>query len=374
MSEFQYFAWSTLNRRLSAQQQQEVNKLSSHIDVTPTGAEVTYEWGNFKHDPIQVLARYFDAFMYYTNWGTRQVALRFPRKLIGAEQFAPYLWDEFVELLEEGDSYILIVGIGLDGAEDWYDFDAPLDTLGPLRDAILNGDHRALYLAWMVGICEAGGRHMDELDEELAPPLPAGLGQLTPELEAFVDFFALDPYLVDAAAKKSGKLRATDPGELRANIARLSRAECDDFLVRLAQDDPQLRFDFQLRLRELAPPATSEATAAPTRQTWGELRRAAEKMREAELAAQRAAAEKRRLKELQELAAKEPEIWRTVDRLVDEQKASSYAQAVELLRKLRALAVHENRLPGFQARVEAIKARQGKRTALVSRMREAGLL
>jgi hypothetical protein len=215
---------------------------------------------------------------------------------------------------------------------------------------------------------------MDELDEELAPPLPAGLGKLTPELEAFVDFFALDSSLVDAAAKKSGKLRAPDAGELQANIARLSRAECDDFLLRLAQGDPQLLVDFQVRLRELAQPAPAEATAAPARQSWGELRRAATKLREAELAAQRAAAETRRLKELQELAAKEPEIWRTVDRLVDEQKAPSYAQAVELLRKLRTLAVHENRLPGFQARVEAIKARQGKRTALVSRMREAGLV
>jgi hypothetical protein len=117
VSEFQSYTWTTLHRRLTAQEQQAVNKLSSHIDVTPTGAEVTYEWGDFKHDPIQVLSRYFDAFMYYTNWGTRQLALRFPRKLIGAEPFAPFLWEEFVELQEEGDSYILIVGIGLDGAE-----------------------------------------------------------------------------------------------------------------------------------------------------------------------------------------------------------------------------------------------------------------
>ena len=46
-----------------------VGKLSSHIEVSATHAWVDYDWGDFKHDPEQVLARYFDAFLYFANWG-----------------------------------------------------------------------------------------------------------------------------------------------------------------------------------------------------------------------------------------------------------------------------------------------------------------
>ena len=54
---------------MTAAEQAAVGKLSSHIDVTSTRAWVEYHWSGFKHDPKQVLAQYFDAFLYYANWG-----------------------------------------------------------------------------------------------------------------------------------------------------------------------------------------------------------------------------------------------------------------------------------------------------------------
>jgi hypothetical protein len=68
MSEYQYYEWQTIDRALTAAEQAAVNKLSSHIDVTSTRAWVEYHWSDFKHDPKQVLARTFDAFLYYANW------------------------------------------------------------------------------------------------------------------------------------------------------------------------------------------------------------------------------------------------------------------------------------------------------------------
>jgi hypothetical protein len=38
----------------------------------------TYEWGDFKADPRELVAKYFDAFLYYANWGTRRLILRVP--------------------------------------------------------------------------------------------------------------------------------------------------------------------------------------------------------------------------------------------------------------------------------------------------------
>ena len=83
MREYQYYAWQTVDRLLSAAEQAAVSTLSSHIEVSASEAVVTYNWGDFKHDPRQVLARYFDAHLYLTNWGSRVLIFRFPRGLLG---------------------------------------------------------------------------------------------------------------------------------------------------------------------------------------------------------------------------------------------------------------------------------------------------
>ena len=67
MSEYQYYEWQTLEHPLTAAEEAAVNSLSSHIDVTSSHAIVTYNWGDFKYDPIQVLAKYFDAYLYIAN-------------------------------------------------------------------------------------------------------------------------------------------------------------------------------------------------------------------------------------------------------------------------------------------------------------------
>ncbi|MBI5349435.1 MAG: hypothetical protein HZB77_09005 [Chloroflexi bacterium] len=73
MSEYQYYEWQTLDRPLTEEEQDAVNGLSSHIDVSSTNAVVTYEWSDFKHDPLKVLAKYFDAHLYLANWGSRRL-------------------------------------------------------------------------------------------------------------------------------------------------------------------------------------------------------------------------------------------------------------------------------------------------------------
>lgn len=64
MSKYQYYEWQTLERPLTAAEQSAVNGLSIQIDVTASQAIVTYNWGDFKHDPIHVLAKYVDAHLY----------------------------------------------------------------------------------------------------------------------------------------------------------------------------------------------------------------------------------------------------------------------------------------------------------------------
>ena len=83
MSEYQYHEWQTIDRLLTPAEQAAVNKLSSHIEVSPSKAVVTYNWGDFKHDPRQVLLKYFDAYFYQANWGSMRLTFRFPKGNVG---------------------------------------------------------------------------------------------------------------------------------------------------------------------------------------------------------------------------------------------------------------------------------------------------
>ena len=69
MSEYQYHEWQTVDRVLTPKEQAAVNQLSSHIEVSPGKAVVTYNWSDFRHDPKQVLLKYFDGYFYQANLG-----------------------------------------------------------------------------------------------------------------------------------------------------------------------------------------------------------------------------------------------------------------------------------------------------------------
>jgi hypothetical protein len=82
MSEYQYHEWQAVDRVLTPEEQDAVNDLSSHIEVNPSRAVVTYHWSNCRHDPKQVLQKYFDAYFYLANWGSLRLMFRFPKGLL----------------------------------------------------------------------------------------------------------------------------------------------------------------------------------------------------------------------------------------------------------------------------------------------------
>jgi hypothetical protein len=67
VSEYQYHEWQTADQVLTPEEQAVVNDLSSHIEVSSSRAVVTYQWSDFRHDPKQVLLRFFDAYFYLAN-------------------------------------------------------------------------------------------------------------------------------------------------------------------------------------------------------------------------------------------------------------------------------------------------------------------
>jgi hypothetical protein len=367
MSEYQYYEWQTIDRALTPAEQAEVGYLSSHIDVTATRAWVEYHWSGFKHDPIQVLAQHFDAFLYYANWGSQRLAFRFPKGLLDEAALQPYLWEYCTELMRVGDALILDIAYPDEDGDNWFEGEARLSALAPLRNDILDGDYRMFYLAWLLA---ASANH---IDEEFEPPVPPGLAELSAPLTEFVRFFQLDSFLVLAAAQASEPLRPAPALTLAALIPLLPRAECDDFLRRLVEGEPLLSLKLNRRLQELAgPPAGAQAVT--TRRTWGELYTVAEQLRHGAVRRQQAEAEAQRVKDLQDFALHAPQAWREVQGLIEEKKVRAYDKAVALLVNLQDLAVFQEQLPEFRTRLAALQARYTSRPALQERLRKAGLI
>jgi hypothetical protein len=368
MSEYQYYEWLALDRPLTDQERVQVGRLSSHMDVvTSTQAIVTYHWSGFKHDPIDVLLRYFDAMLYWANWGSRRLAFRFPKGAIDTERIEAYWVDEWMALRESGN----FVALGVDVSEEEppeFEVEPPdLGALTRLRERIMEGDGRALYLVWLKAVEE-----MVLPEEEREPPLPPGLGALDGSLQAFADYFLdLDPLLLQAAAQASAPLQPEGDERLAAALAHLAPEECRAYLRRLLAGEPQVRSSLRKRLLELAG-GPAQAPRQGTR-TALELLQRAEELRREERRRQEEARERKRRQRLDDLAAHEGEAWREVERLIEQKQSKAYQQAVDRLKELRELAQDRGTLPEFEARLAAVRAQYGGRPALMDLLKKAKL-
>ena len=377
MSEYQYHEWQTLERPLTATEQNAVDGLSSHIDVTSTQAIVTYHWSNFKHDPIEVLAKYFDAYLYLANWGTRRLAFRFHKGLVDVHAIEAYCDEYHLNLKTIGDVQVLEFEMNEEGGYDeWIEERGMLSTLARLRDDIMQGDFRALYLSWLKAMSQESGEYEEDVDDpenffnDPEPPLQAGLKQLTPPLKALIDFFEIDPFLISAAAESSPNLSPQKEVDFAPLISRLTRRECDEFLLKIVNAEPGAVAALRKRLL-LFEKAKPDTQSAP--RTFGELLKTAEKLRQVE--AKRQADEKRRthIAEMQELAKREAQVWQDLENLIQGgYSASNYDESTSLLSKLEQLAEFQGTTNSFETQVRSLAEKYKGRGALISRWKKKG--
>ena len=368
MSEYQYFEWQTLDRPLTPKERAEVEELSSHITVSAASAWVEYHWSSFRHNPEEVLARYFDAFLYMANWGDRQVMFRFPQGLLDLDRLEPYYQQWHIDWKTIGDHDILNLNLSETEIEDWVEGGGILARLAPLRNEILAGDLRALYLTWLA-LVEHG--LIDE--EELEPPVPGGLNSLSASLSTLAEFFDLDAYFLAAAAENSPPSPAAMTSDaLTPALAQLTRAECEDYLRRLLQGDGQVAWALRQRLLEIVgKPAIS---VSPSQRTASEVIQRAEELAEAERRRRQDELEKRHHDFLVAMAPRQKQLWQEVEAYIEKRYASAYGDAVYRLRNLREIAAMENKSDEFQRKLNELHDRYARYHALIRRLNEVGLV
>ena len=240
MSEYQYYEFLAVDRPLDERQQAEVRALSTRARVTATSFTNEYHWGNFRGDPRTMMERCYDAHLYLTNWGTHQVMLRLPRVLLSLKTVEQYCIDPHVAAWASGEHLILDL-ISEDESGDWVEgAEDSLSAIVGVRAELAAGDLRPLYLAWLAAY---GTKERDEdafdypEENDLEPPVPAGLGALTAPQRALADFLRLDTGLLTIAAQASPPLAEMkdDPRKLAKWIRDLPAGDKDTLLCRVAQ-------------------------------------------------------------------------------------------------------------------------------------------
>jgi hypothetical protein len=369
-----------MDRVLTPEEQAAVNDLSSHIEVSSSRAVVTYHWSDFRHDPKQVLLKYFDAYFYLANWGSLRLMFRFPKGLLDEADIEPYCIDEYITFETFGRYQVLDLDFNPEDGEGWMEAEAGLAHFIRLRADLLEGDYRLLYLAGLKAMTMYGEPDADEEyeedDSEIAeydrePPVPPGLKKLSPSLQNFVQVFEIDPFLVQAAAEASPDLKEALAVDYRGLIERLPRAECDDYLARLAEGDPGVGLALRRRLGAFLP---QERPQPARRRTIQQLVHRAEQLESAEKKRQAEAARQKHIAEMKAMAVRETQVWSQVETLLDtgRKSASVYDQATALMEKLKQLAEFQDTQDSFQARLHRLAEKYASRPSLIDRWKTRG--
>lgn len=358
---------------------------SGRAIITRHSFKNEYSYGNFKGDEIDWLEHYFDAFIYYANWGTHIFGISLPCEMLPFDRVQNYTSDTALEISQNGDKTIIMFTSESEPEDGWIEAgEWPIEDLLPIRKNLIKGDLRALYLGWLLAV------QNDDFDaDDFEIPVPAGLKELTPELRSLIDFLKIDEDLVAAAAINSPPLpsAASMGDELSTWLARMDQATKEKQFAKIlteAMDDQQTALMDVLKNFYATQTIQQTTHSKQNLRTMGLLlsdvkrmrtertqREAAQKLKEQKL---KEKAEKlAREKYLNSIKGQEPTLWIKIEKYIAEGTASGYKRAVESLLDLRDLAAKENSSE-FHAKLLSLRDQYRAKRAFIQRLNDAALL
>ncbi len=343
MSEYQRYEFMTIDRPLTRAQLDAVNDLSSHIEASSTHALIEYHWGDFKHNPIKVLHEFFDAFLYWANWGSPQLAFRFPHGILPADLIEGYDLEDFVTFTRYQDYDILDIQFGeIEAPDEWVEYE--LGSLIALRDELMEGDLRALYIVWLAGQLMIEGYNEEENENEeedweiSVPPVPPGFGTLTAAQYSLAELLRVPQELLVAAARHSKTAAPTTGDDFAAWVRLLPPDRQNDYLVRLAHNEPGLSRLLVRELRELGQDKTEAVPSTGEHVTYATVLVESKTIKAQLEREKREQEQMARRRHLQEIHDHQDAYWQQVEQAVMRGTGTGYDEALRLLIELREAA------------------------------------
>ena len=375
MSEYQIYEFQTVDRPLTQKEQEEISRLSSRVKLSRHRAVFTYSYSDFPGDAFETMAAYFDGMYYVANFGIQSLGFRFPKSLIDAKAIKPYLYEDCLQLDKRKSCQLLMFEYSWEEGFGWLEEADTLSRLIDLRQEIMEGDYRWLYLAWLRLVTLQWEDSLTDIileDDALEPLVPPGLQTLTSAQKAFVEVFEIDSGILAAAQQASEPLPKSQKTDWTAAIIQLSATEQQDFLHRLAEGETNLTRKFQKALRPFLPEQTTVTKKTQRRSVKNLFDLAVvEREKAKKLAAEKAKAAC--IKALKQLAPQESKLWAEVEDIMENKKGHSYHRAVQLLVDLKDLAALQQQELIFEARFYKLCDSYPPTQALARRLHEAQL-
>ena len=381
MSTYQYYEFLAIDQPLSSQETAALRSLSTRARITPVSMTNEYHWCNFGGDPDELVRLFFDAHVYVANWGAAVFMARLPREALDVKLFKPFEVDHILEYdvtpthcvvswrLEDSEEYDRFSLV--DDGQGW------MTRLAPVREELLQGDLRSLYIGWLSAV----SRGLVE-DEDLEPPLLADLGQLTAAQSALAEFLAVDKDLRLGAGLDRHGPEVFEPtqAETDAWIEALPRPEVLELLRQLlAGQGPRAAGALRSRYAAWRNSLQTGEGELP-RRTVAQLRLLAESAQVLRLAKEKAEREqaelerrKQREKYLSTLVANASKAWCEVERSVSRGSGLGYDEACAALVDLAEAHSLQKRRSDFDRDMARFMTLNDKRKALVERLVKAGL-
>lgn len=357
-----------------------LRKLSTRADITPVSFINVYNFGDFKGDPEKLMAQFFDAHIYVANWMTATFMVSVPIDTLTKEMAqafrVPYIL-EFKETksrwiitwnLEESENYDRF---GMEDGSGW------MAHLAPIREELLQGDMRSLYIGWLASASE---ERMD--DDDLEPLALDGLADLTPAQIALAEFIEANKDWLTGCGIGRPSFKSSDiqPQEMAAWIDALPPEKSKAVLLELLkgngkQAERKLKKQFMAWQQALK----GEQTELP-RRTVSELRKNAEagrKIRLEQKARKKRQREIKRQKEreayLKKLSGDFPKAWKTVQKTVLRGSGLAYDETCGILIDMAEAYRLGGNQKEFRQKLKEFIADHSRRKALIKRLVKAGL-
>jgi hypothetical protein len=375
LSEYQRYEFMTIDRPLIRGQLDAVNALSSHIEASSTHALIEYHWGDFKHKPIKVLHEFFDGFLYWANWGSPQLAFRFPHGILPADLIEGYDLEDFVTFTRYPDYDILDIHFGeMEAPDEWTAYE--LGTLIAIRDELIEGDLRAVYIVWLAAQIMIEGYDEEENEDEeedweiSVPPVPPGFGTLTAAQYSLAELLQVPQELLVAAARHSKTAAPLTGDDFATWVKLLPPVRQNAYLVRLAHNEPGLSRLLVRELRELGQDKTRAAPSTGEHVTYATLLAESKAIRARLEREKREQEQAARLRHLQEIHNHQDAYWQQVDQAVMRGTGTGYDEALRLLIDLREAADQFKETRKFQDHFRAWVRHHLRRPAFVKRLQD----
>ena len=370
MSEYQFYEFKSIDKPLTSEERKTISNWSSRTQASSHGATFTYHYSDFPKDELKVVEQYFDAMFYIANWGTRRLILKIPNDLIDKKKVKQYCV-EGLEVYQNKSVTLIDIYLDDENNTEWIEGDGMLSSLISLRDDIIAGDYRCLYLIWLkVSTEDVINEYGIVGAESQEPEIPFGLGELNNALLEFVDVFGIDSDTIGAAIEESNPIRNTNTNKT-SDIAKLPESEKDSWLMRLLEGEALLPEKFK---RYIEKQNTQAVSVQASTRTVQDIVDAIYVVREERKQAHKKQQKEKHLAKLKEIENRKGELWDEVFSLIAEKNSKAYENAVKILISLKELAVFKQDFEAFKTKVEQIKSQYSNLSALKSRIDKARLL